>query len=132
MDDIILSIRPVPMGDDDRALWHNYYEGSHRSYTNSSRFGGEWDKQDPAAYARALCGFVFALIIYFCVLFYLCDKYGDASKTKVDKSIVRKKVLPHGQSQVFRSMSESEVDAEEKDGRRCRCRCRCSRSTRCQ
>ncbi|KAL9190939.1 hypothetical protein ACHAXT_000645 [Thalassiosira profunda] len=124
MDDIILSIHPVPLGEDDRALWQ--YNYNHRSYTNSSRWGtSDWDKQDPVAYARALSGFVFALMIYFCVLFYLCDKYGDASKKTVDKSIVKKKVLPHGQSQLFRS-ADSESDAErEKNEGRCRCRCRC-------
>ena len=51
-----------------------------------------WTDRSPDAvsYVRALFGFTLSLIIYFCILFYLCDNYGDASKKDVDRSIVKK------------------------------------------
>lgn len=75
--------------EDDRSLqgWTYAPEWMHQNNATAS-----WTDRSPDAvsYVRALFGFTLSLIIYFCILFYLCDNYGDASKKDVDRSIVKK------------------------------------------
>eukprot|EP00580_Thalassiosira_gravida_P020957 CAMPEP_0201679900 /NCGR_PEP_ID=MMETSP0494-20130426/49552_1 /ASSEMBLY_ACC=CAM_ASM_000839 /TAXON_ID=420259 /ORGANISM="Thalassiosira gravida, Strain GMp14c1" /LENGTH=295 /DNA_ID=CAMNT_0048163525 /DNA_START=206 /DNA_END=1090 /DNA_ORIENTATION=- len=69
--------------------------------------------QDNVPYVRAIFGFVIALMLYFCFLSYIWGIHSDASKREFDRNIIKKRVLPHGQSQ--RSRSEDK-DCDTNDG----------------
>ena len=65
------------------------YDGS--NITRSSY--GDNDETTPvnvAQYVRAVLGFLFAIIIYFAVLCYVCDRERTVSKQEVDRSIITK------------------------------------------
>ena len=65
------------------------YDGS--NITRSSY--GDNDETTPvnvAQYVRAVLGFMFALIIYFLILCYVCDRERTVSKQEVDHSIITK------------------------------------------
>eukprot|EP00581_Thalassiosira_minuscula_P018563 CAMPEP_0183733360 /NCGR_PEP_ID=MMETSP0737-20130205/40948_1 /TAXON_ID=385413 /ORGANISM="Thalassiosira miniscula, Strain CCMP1093" /LENGTH=233 /DNA_ID=CAMNT_0025966599 /DNA_START=51 /DNA_END=749 /DNA_ORIENTATION=- len=72
-----------------------------RANSNDSADFGMAGSGGQVPYARAVFGFVIALFIYFCILSYYWDMHGEASRKEVDRSIIKKRVLRHGQSQLF-------------------------------
>ncbi len=85
---------------DGRLLWDNHqYDGRGYGFPRSDRgnrtslHDEDWAGRaevDPKTFARALLGFVVALILYFCALCYFCDQRRDSTKKEVDRSIVTK------------------------------------------
>ena len=74
-------------GEGPRALW------SPQQYQNSTSWSApERSARGPnsAAFAQGLIGFVAALLMYCCILHYLCDRYDEVTKKEVDRNIIKK------------------------------------------
>mmetsp|Transcript_2108 Transcript_2108/g.4690 ORF Transcript_2108/g.4690 Transcript_2108/m.4690 type:complete len:287 (-) Transcript_2108:31-891(-) len=72
------------------------------------------DSTTEVQYYQAILGFLVALLIYFCMLCQTWYEHGEATRGEIDNSIVRKKVLQHGQSQYFTSDTNVQTCKEDK------------------
>ena len=70
--------------------WAPWRYDDDSNITRSASYDDETTPVNVAQYVRAVLGFMFALIIYFAVLCYVCDRERSVSKQEVDRSIITK------------------------------------------
>eukprot|EP01083_Nonionella_stella_P280148 952908_1 len=101
-DDLSLFDRDLWGSDGDSSRYGNWGSYSHPSRNSTNANDGD-DKPDAAVYVRAVLGFMIALLIYFAALVYDCEKDRAVSKRDIDRSIITKRVLPHGSEEQCQS-----------------------------
>ncbi|KAL7536139.1 hypothetical protein ACHAWF_005380 [Thalassiosira exigua] len=130
----MMNFLPISIYNDDErsleSLWgrdYSYY-GSNpikdhiSNSTSTSNDGGDQSHLSQIHFYRGILGFAITLVFYCCVLRCLCGDAKGATKRDVDKSLIKKVVLPHGLSQSFPGDESCAPDDDDVKLLQCCCR----------
>ena len=119
------------MMDDDNMIYVYFYRpATSINATINSTLGDEAEVSPEIHYYRAVLAFLVSILLYFCLVCHAWkNDTTEAKPADIDKSLVRKKVLAHGQSRRFDEVDDNARNDEQHKKTRIICSCCCKKQT---
>ena len=125
-------LTPYLAREDGRILTGQYSEGwiNGPNFNFNSTDDISSSVSDGAHFVRAMMVFIVSLTLYFIFLCCICERQGPVTKKDVDRSLIQKRVLPHGQSRIFGSSKDKDCDSNNPESSQSCCSIRLYRNNK--